>query len=186
MTLDSSGNLLVGTTNTNPHASSTESGIALRASGYGSFSADGTASGFFNRRTSDGNIIDFRKDGAPVGSIGTDFDVVYLANGSNFGIRIDDSGNGELLPTNTTGSGADGVADLGRSIIRWKDLYLSGGVNQSTVLVSALPAAASSTGYRFMVSDSTVAASGNFGATVAGSGSNVVPVFSDGTNWLIG
>jgi hypothetical protein len=39
---------------------------------------------------------------------------------------------------------------------------------------------------RAFVRDSTVAASGNFGAIVAGGGSNNVPVFYDGTNWLIG
>ena len=55
------------------------------------------------------------------------------------------------------------------------------------VTVSALPAAATAgAGTRGFVSDSTVAASGNFGATVTGGGSNNVPVFSDGTNWLIG
>jgi len=189
MRIDSSGKLLIGTTHNSLYNSSTQADAGLLLDGANDNLQVARYEGtplFLNRMNTDGELLSFRKDGAPVGSIGTDFDVVYLANGSNFGIRIDDSGNGELLPTNTTGSGADGVADLGRSIIRWKDLYLSGGVNQSTVLVSALPAAASSTGYRFMVSDSTVAASGNFGATVAGSGSNVVPVFSDGTNWLIG
>jgi hypothetical protein len=34
-----------------------------------------------------------------------------------------------------------------------------------------------------MVSD---AQNRNFGTTVSGGGSNVVPVFSDGTSWLIG
>lgn len=37
-----------------------------------------------------------------------------------------------------------------------------------------------------MVSDSSVVAAGNFGNVVAGSGANIVPVFSDGTNWRIG
>jgi hypothetical protein len=37
-----------------------------------------------------------------------------------------------------------------------------------------------------MVTDSTVAAAGNFGAVVTGGGANTVPVYSDGTNWRIG
>lgn len=41
-------------------------------------------------------------------------------------------------------------------------------------------------GYRALITDSTVAASGNFGNIAIGGGSNVVPVFSDGNNWLIG
>lgn len=41
------------------------------------------------------------------------------------------------------------------------------------------------TGMRSYVTDSTVAASGNFGATVVGGGANTVPVFYDGSNWII-
>lgn len=41
-------------------------------------------------------------------------------------------------------------------------------------------------GYTKFVTDSTVTASGNFGAIVAGGGVNAVPVYSDGTNWRIG
>lgn len=41
-------------------------------------------------------------------------------------------------------------------------------------------------GARAFISDSSVAASGNFGAIAAGGGANTVPVFSDGANWLIG
>lgn len=39
---------------------------------------------------------------------------------------------------------------------------------------------------RAWVSDSSVAASGNFGALLAGGGSNSVPAFFDGANWRIG
>lgn len=44
----------------------------------------------------------------------------------------------------------------------------------------------SSPGARAMINDSTVTATGNFGAIAVGGGANIVPVFSDGTNWLIG
>jgi hypothetical protein len=37
-----------------------------------------------------------------------------------------------------------------------------------------------------MINDSTVAASTNFGAIAVGGGGNIVPVFSDGADWLIG
>jgi len=46
--------------------------------------------------------------------------------------------------------------------------------------------AAGSAGRRAMVTDATVVASGNFGAIVAGTGGNTVPVYDDGTNWRIG
>ena len=41
-------------------------------------------------------------------------------------------------------------------------------------------------GLRAFVSDSNVAAAGNFGAIVATGGANFVPVYADGANWLIG
>lgn len=56
------------------------------------------------------------------------------------------------------------------------------------VTVSQLPAASAAlAGHRFVVTDGSVAyASANVGATVAGGGANVVPVFCNGTNWVIG
>lgn len=46
-----------------------------------------------------------------------------------------------------------------------------------------LPNAVGNAGARAYVTDSTVTA---FGATVAGGGANQVPVWSNGTNWLVG
>ena len=53
-------------------------------------------------------------------------------------------------------------------------------VSLSTLGVTLFP------GSRAMINDSTVAASGNFGAMAVGGGVNTVPVFFDGVNWLIG
>lgn len=41
-------------------------------------------------------------------------------------------------------------------------------------------------GIRTFVTNSTVASTGNFGVTVAGGGTNTVPVFCDGVSWRIG
>jgi hypothetical protein len=50
--------------------------------------------------------------------------------------------------------------------------------------VANLPSAITSTaGARTFVSDSSVT---TFNTTVAGGGTNTVPVFSDGTNWKVG
>lgn len=46
-----------------------------------------------------------------------------------------------------------------------------------------LPNAVGNAGARAYVTDSTVS---TFGATVAGGGANQVPVWSNGTNWLVG
>jgi len=54
------------------------------------------------------------------------------------------------------------------------------------VTLATLPNAAGVPGARAMIADSNVPAPGNFGAIAATGGSAVVPVFSDGVNWLIG
>jgi hypothetical protein len=41
-------------------------------------------------------------------------------------------------------------------------------------------------GARAFVNNANLVAAGNFGANISGSGSNTVPVWSDGTNWYIG
>lgn len=57
----------------------------------------------------------------------------------------------------------------------------------ASTTVAALPAAASSQGQRRTVTDASVAfSSANLATTVAGGGANVVPVWCNGTNWLIG
>jgi uncharacterized membrane protein len=54
-------------------------------------------------------------------------------------------------------------------------------------LVAQLPAASVAlAGTRAAVSNSNAAYTAGIGATVAGGGSNVVPVFCNGSNWLIG
>jgi len=62
------------------------------------------------------------------------------------------------------------------------------GIIYSPVLrFSQLPSPGAAIGVRSMINDSTVAISGNFGTPVTeGGGNKQVPVFSDGTNWLIG
>lgn len=51
--------------------------------------------------------------------------------------------------------------------------------------VGTLPSASTYDGAICRVTDSNVAASGNYGATVVGGGANKVKVFSNGTNWVI-
>jgi hypothetical protein len=66
-------------------------------------------------------------------------------------------------------------------------LQLSGQLAQpgvNAIAVASLPAATSiNVGFRFMVNNAN---STTFGSIVAGPGANIVPVYSDGTNWRIG
>ena len=68
MTIDASGNLLVGTTDSFPGGGDTNTGVSLHSSGAVTSSRDGDFAARFNRKTSDGEIIGLNKDGSPVGS----------------------------------------------------------------------------------------------------------------------
>ena len=58
-------------------------------------------------------------------------------------------------------------------------------VNTVTILEN-LGTASSNQGLRAMITNANLVATGNFGAVVTDGGSNVVPIYSDGTDWLIG
>jgi len=127
MRIDSSGNLLVGTTDSAPAVSSSEVGVALSGSlGYVAASRSTGASGFFNRLTTDGDIVNFNKDGTTVGSIGSDAGVTIYMDGGGARAGIYMSGSGVLPRYN--GALANNSTDLGASNRRFKDLYLGGGV----------------------------------------------------------
>lgn len=68
------------------------------------------------------------------------------------------------------------------TFVRDLEAYLHAPALESRV-VADLPAAASNKGVRYLVTDSN---STTFNATVATGGANIVPVFSNGTNWKIG
>jgi hypothetical protein len=68
MRIDSSGNLLVGTTSTIPFTFSSGTGAGITPTGTVMAAATGEA-GLFNRTGSDGSIVNFYKAGALVGSI---------------------------------------------------------------------------------------------------------------------
>ena len=121
MRIDSSGNLLVGKTAVDFGTVGAEilpTGVIRSAVGGGYCL-------MVNRKDSDGEIINFRKDGATVGSIfnsGTTMGVGSLDTGVLLANNID-----AILPWNaSTNAERDNAIDLGRSSGRFKDLYLSG------------------------------------------------------------
>ena len=127
MRIDASGHLLVGTTDTAPATNNVE-GIVLRSEGHINVSRASGVVGYFNRKTNDGTILDFRKDGTAVGSIGTGGDgglFIHSPYGADSGIVF---ASEIVAPCTSTGAFEDGVQNLGYSSARWKDLYLSGGV----------------------------------------------------------
>jgi len=126
--IDTSGNLLVGNTDSTPYDRTSGNAIAL-GDGLISSAQSGGNAAIFNRMTSNGSIAGFRYAGDEVGSWGSYSSVVsYLV--------LDPRTNGtgiigltnEIAPTNELGNPVDGAKDLGDLGRRWKDLYLSGGV----------------------------------------------------------
>ena len=126
MRIDSSGNLLVGTTTAGVASSSSVEGIQIAPTTL-SVARSGGQVAFFNRQTNDGSIVDFRKDGTTVGIIGTASSQLYIGTGDT-GLFLNSSSD-TIQPINATaGTIRDGLIDLGSSGGRFKDLYLSGGV----------------------------------------------------------
>ena len=132
MRIDSLGKLLFNTTvSTDPATNNATNAIRLaNDTGRISASADGTQALNLNRKSSDGEIIVFRKNGTTAGSIGT-----FSAGGDN-NLTIG-GGNTRLLfapssdaiiPRGTSDAERDGAIDLGSSSNRFKDLYLSGDI----------------------------------------------------------
>jgi hypothetical protein len=124
MRLDSSGNLLVGTTDEATYNLTSGGGTALWKNGLVSAAKSGAIVGIFNRTSSDGDILQFRKDGAAVGSIGTGAGAFGIGQGTgNLGFF-----DAFVVPMgNTAGGASDGDITLGNGGRRFKDLYLSGG-----------------------------------------------------------
>jgi hypothetical protein len=126
MRLDASGNLLVGMTS----ASTNNDGVGLRSDGLIHGKRAGVVA-TFNRKTSDGAVVEISKDNTVVGSIGSTGSGTqpYFVKSSTGGFKIgNDVSTALLLPVNADGSNSDGGAQLGFPANRWKDLYLSGGV----------------------------------------------------------
>ena len=124
MILDSSGNLLVG--HTAEGTWDANNSAILRASGVATFTSTSTPPLYGNRLSNDGDIVSLRKDGSTVGSIGAKSDDLYITTGDT-GIRFND-GNDQIWPVGSSGTSRDAAIDLGASGVRFKDLYLSGGV----------------------------------------------------------
>ena len=127
ITIDSSGEVLVGTTSTD----NADQGVRLKNYGLINGTATSDVCLLLNRKTSDGTIAQFRKDNAVVGSIGVfGGDALYIGDnlGGGTGLRFDSGGADDILPCSGAGATRDNAIDLGNSSARFKDLYLGGNI----------------------------------------------------------
>jgi len=140
MRIDSSGNVLVGTTTADGGYDESDGGATTTFIGA---SIGGAASGTafvsrraaplqLNRQANDGDIAVFRKDGTAVGSIGARTSgEAYIGLGSA-GLTGSGSGGGSLLPTTGGTTYTDNVVDLGFSSGRFDDIYATNGTIQTS------------------------------------------------------
>ena len=121
ITIDTNEIVLVGASSSN----SSNVGHGLNPNGFTYHTRDGGEVLRLNRKSSDGDIATFRKDGTTVGSIGIQSSGFYIDGESGHeGLRF---ANGTVTPREN-GADSNGSSDLGASNNRWKDLYLSGGI----------------------------------------------------------
>lgn len=119
MRIDSSGNLLVSKTTT---AFGT-AGLRFAPTGAIDATVSGDGSLFLNRLSSDGGMAYFYRDGTAVGSIGVVGGNNLYIHGDTIGLGI---GDDNIYPTNSSGTSADAITDIGDSSARFRNVYRSG------------------------------------------------------------
>jgi len=127
MTLDSSGNAIIGGT-----SAGQDGAVTLSNTGYIQARIDNDTVAYFDRTGAgdDGEVIRIQQNGTTVGSIGSyagnQTYITSLGGGMKFNWY---SGTQAAIePCSTSGVPADNLHDLGGASARWQDLYLSGGV----------------------------------------------------------
>ena len=128
MRIDSSGNLLVGKTSNDFSVA----GAIIRSDGDTLLTRAGTVL-TVRRNTSDGVLVDFRKDGTTVGMIGSrGGDFLYIGDDQDAGLCF----RGDLdaiLPYNpSTNDNRDNAIDLGFSSVRFDDIFATNGTIQTS------------------------------------------------------
>jgi hypothetical protein len=131
MRIDGSGSVLVGTTNSNPTSSAVNvAGQSFSTTGGVRSTVASNPAATFNRKTDDGAIALFRKDGSTVGSIdasGGNLIVQGTTSAGKTGIKF---GGSQWIPQDNGNS--DGGVDLGMLSARFNDIYATNGTIQTS------------------------------------------------------
>jgi hypothetical protein len=123
MRIDSSGNLLVGGT------TAAEAGsLTVYPTGIVQARVNNNNAAIFDRIGSDGEILDIRKDGSTVGSIGVESGGAMYIGGTTGSDSFIKFNSNEIVPCTSSGGNRDNAIDLGNFLSAYKDAYLSGGV----------------------------------------------------------
>ena len=193
MTIDNSGNLLVGTTDSTPYNNSGtgNGGAGIQGDGLISAAREDFPPAIFNRLVSDGNIVEFRKDGAVVGRIGTLSSKIHV--GSDDTSLFFDSLRDALVPHNgSTNAARDAAIDLGRDVVRFRDLYLSGKASVDTLQFAQNSSATGATEAVYRPTTGSMAFKSNSGERMridssgsVGISNSIASDFNAGANTLV-
>jgi hypothetical protein len=125
--IDSSGNLLVGKTSTGIATVGTQ----IESAGGVHSTAASERAFIGNRTTTDGSIIELRKDNATVGSIGTVGGQTFIDLKPGSGGAGFRGGNAKIVPY-VNSADADDTVDIGATSVRFKDIYATNGTIQTS------------------------------------------------------
>jgi hypothetical protein len=127
ITIDSSENVLINTTDTDPTGNNTK-GFVFLNDDEAKFSEDGLVLDL-NRKGSNGGVLHCRKDGTNTGGFGVSGSEIYFfSQHHGHGVRFAE----EFVPTDGTGGNNDNDVDLGKSGVRWKTVFAgTGSINTS-------------------------------------------------------
>ena len=129
MRIDASGNLLVGKTTTESMGSAT-AGHTFYEGGTARHTVNAGEVMNINRLNSDGSIIGLYKSGSNVGNISVHGDSIVVGRGDT-ALAYNNSLDA-IYPINTNGGPRDNAIDLGRSNVRFDDIYATNGTIQTS------------------------------------------------------
>ena len=121
MRITGEGNVLIGGTNPAP-VSNNVAGVSIRNFGEVQSSVDGAPALYLNRKTNDGALAYFRKDGGTIGALATAGGDLIIGS-HNTCLRFDDSAD-DILPTDDAGIVVNNTLSLGSSSARFKELWV--------------------------------------------------------------
>jgi hypothetical protein len=134
MRIDSSGNLLVGTTDAAVGVGNTNTGLSLQGGGFAAISRTGTSGQptlTVNKNTNDGELVGFYKDGSAVGVIAT-WDGEIAIGRLNCALLFDDDANRIKPHSVSSNTVRDNALDMGGPSARFDDIYATNGTIQTS------------------------------------------------------
>ena len=130
------GHFVVGSDSTSGILTGTTEANYLSASGGVIIGKSAAPLINLNRTTSDGDMIELRRDGTTFANIGSyNSTSPFIATDTEGGIVINpDSGSAQILPSDHTGTPENATHDIGNSTYKWRNIYFSGGIYAGTGL----------------------------------------------------